>query len=255
MYSKFFFFLLLLIEITSIKAQESCVHKGIYAIYENLAYQTELKQSIPSSGFTEMYTSTIISYPSAKLGFSYTAWGNLGLTDWTVWGVDIGAGLSYSKSIMNADPASNNAVFFENPIQNNQTFFNFYQTGNQCQINDVGINIHVDAGTILYGGIEIDAGPSGISFTDNRIQNQQVKSTGWFTNVRVQSGISIPCPFIIDSKFKLNIKAYAIIAGWSARYYKLDWISDDKKLKNFSVLETKSQPFGAGFSLTFLLNN
>jgi hypothetical protein len=35
----------------------------------------------------------------------------------------------------------------------------------------------------------------------------------------------------------------------------LDWVSDDKKLKNFSVLDIQGQPLGLGFSLTFLFEN
>ncbi len=254
--TSFYLFSLVIFNVTF--AQNSAVHKGIYSIYETVNYQTTLKQTIASSGFNESYNAEICSYPSIKLGYSITAWGNLGFTDWTVWGVDFGAGISYSKSRMNGFQDSINSItypVFQNPVQNNQTFFNFYQTGNQCQIDDYGINLHFDIGTILYVGAEIDAGPSRIRFTDNRIQGQQVKSVGWFANTRLQGGLSIPLPFRVDSYFKLNCKVYGIFYGWSARYYKLDWTSDDKKMKNFSVLDTKGQPLGLGFSLTFLFNN
>jgi hypothetical protein len=239
-------------------SQYGTVHKGIYAIYETVNYTSSLKQTIPSSEFRENYQSIISSYPSIKLGYSYTAWGNLGMSDWSVWGIDFGAGLSYSKSIMNGYPESSGYYLdptFSVASTNDQTFFNYYQPGNRCSISDYGVNMHFDAGTILYAGVELDAGPSRIIFTDNRIQGQEVRSTGWFVNTRIQGGLSIPLPLALDSYFKLNCKIYGIYYGWSGRFYKLDWVSDDKKLKNFSVLDIQGQPLGLGFSLTFLFEN
>lgn len=239
-------------------SQDGTVHHGIYAIYETVNYGSTLKQTVPSSDFRENYQSIISSYPAVKLGYSYTAWGNLGMSDWSVWGIDFGVGLSYSKSIMNGYNESSGYYLdpsFSMASSNNQTFFNYYQPGNRCSISDYGINMHFDAGTILYAGVEVDAGPSRIIFTDNRIQGQEVRSTGWFVNTRIQGGLSIPLPFDLYSYFKLNCKIYGIYYGWSGRHYKLDWVSDDKKLKNFSILGIQSQPLGIGFSLTFLFEN
>lgn len=236
-------------------SQDGTVHHGIYAIYETVNHTSSLKQTVPSSDFRENYQSIISSYPSVKLGYSFTAWGNLGMSNWAVWGIDFGAGLSYSKSIMNGFDES--SAYYVNPSfsvasSNNQTFFNYYQPGNRCSISDYGLNLHFDAGTILYAGVEVDAGPSRIIFTDNRIQGQEVRSSGWFVNTRIQGGLSIPLPFYLYSGFKLNCKLYGIYYGWSGRFYKLDWISEDKKLKNFSVLDIQGQPLGLGCSLTFL---
>lgn len=239
-------------------SQDGNVHHGVYAIYETVNYGSTLKQTVPSSDFRENYQSIICSYPAAKLGYSYTAWGNLGMSDWSVWGVDFGVGLSYSKSIMNGFTENSGYYLdplFSVPSPNDQTFFNYYQPGNRCSISDYGLNMHLDAGTILYAGVELDAGPSRIIFTDNRIQGQEVRSTGWFVNTRIQGGLSIPLPFDLYSYFKLNCKIYGIYYGWSGRFYKLDWVSEDKKLKNFSVLDIQSQPLGIGFSLTFLFEN
>lgn len=237
-------------------------HKGFYTIYESSAYISDLKQTNPTTGFQESYLSEIYSYPTLKLGYSFTAWGNAGnLRDWAVWGIDLGAGLSYSKSIMNGNIEGqgylqNDPFSFQPGFQNQQTFFNFYQPGNLCKIDDYGINLHIDAGTILYAGLEIDAGPSRIIFSDTYNAEQRVKSIGWFANARVQGGLSIPLPWwICDSQFSVNMKVYAIAMGWSARYYKLDWLAEDKKLKNFTTLETQGAPLaGAGFSLTFLFD-
>lgn len=231
------------------------VHKGFYMIYESISYDTKLKQKVASTGFSETYRSEIFSYPAIKLGYSYTAWGNLGLTDWSVWGVDFGIGLNYNRSTMNAlqefeEPYQ--VIGFEQATQNNQVFFNYYQPGNQCKINDYGINVHFDAGTIIYAGAEIDAGPTNILFLDNRIQDQKVKSIGWFANARVQGGISVPLPFRVDSNVKVNFKAYAVLLGWSVRHYKMDWVAGDKKLKNFSTLEANGSPLGVGFSMSIL---
>ncbi len=234
------------------------VHKGFYLIYESISYDTKLKQKVTSAEFSESYRSEISSYPAVKLGYSFTAWGNIGLTNWTVWGVDFGIGLNYNKSIMNAlQPYENifQATGFEQTSQNNQVFFNYYQPGNQCKINDYGINLHLDAGTIIYAGAEIDAGPSSIVFLDNRIQDQKVKSLGWFVNARIQGGISLPLPLRVESDVKVNLKAYAVLLGWSARHYKLDWISGDKKLKNFSTLQANGSPLGVGVSMSILFKS
>ena len=241
-------------------SQGFIVHHGVYAIYETVNYQSTLKQTVPSSDFRENYQSIISSYPAVKLGYSLTAWGNFGLSDLMsnclVWGVDFGVGLSYSKSIMNG--YSEGSEYYLDPSfsvasLNNQTFFNYYQPGNRCSISDYGLNMHLDAGTVLYAGVEVDAGPSRIIFTDNRIQGQEVRSTGWFVNTRIQGGLSVPLPFWdYSSGFNLNVKFYGIYYGWSGRFYKLDWVSQDKKLKNFSVLDIQGQPLGLGCSLTFL---
>lgn len=238
-----------------IVAQNGAVHNGLYAIYETVNHYTLLKQKIPSTGFSETCNAEILSYPSIKLGYSKTAWGNLGFTYWSVWGIDFGAGLSYTKSLMNAVTMEGgySSADFSKPVANNQTFFSFYQPGNLCSITDVGLNLHLDAGTLFYAGVELDAGPSRIVFTDNRIESQKVKSSGWFINTRVQGGISLPLPLRVDSDVKINLKMYAIFLGWSARTYKLTWTADDKKLKKFSELNTTSQPFGLGFSMSILL--
>jgi len=255
---RFCLLFLILAQYTHYMSQNSTIHKGIYAIYETVNYETQLKQWIPSSKFRENYNAVIYSYPGVKVGFSYTAWGNLGLTDWAVWGIDLGIGVSYNKSIMNAMGDGINYGFtptFGQTSPNRETFFSYYQPGNLCKLDDYGLNIHVDAGTILYAGVELDAGPSRIRFTDDSISGQKIKSTGWFVNSRIQGGVSLPLMLRLNSAFKINFKAYAVLYGWSGRYYKLDWIAEDKKLKNFSVLETKGNPFGLGFSITFLLED
>ena len=84
----------ILISFFFLKAFGQCgaLHQGVYTVFESLTYNTNLKQSIPSASFQEEYNAEIYSYPSIKLGYSITAWGNLGLmSDWTVWGVDFGA--------------------------------------------------------------------------------------------------------------------------------------------------------------------
>ncbi len=227
-------------------------------IYENISYESKLKQKVPSTSFYEYYNSEINTYPNLKLGYSITAWGNLGLTDWSVWGVDFGFGLNYGKSVMNAlsetqyyEPVIN----YESINYNDQVFFNYYQPGNRCNISDYGINLHLDAGTILYVGAEVDAGLSHVSFSDNRILGQEVKSLGWYANARLQGGISLPMFLRVDRNVKINFKAYATFQGWSIRYYKLDWIATDKKLKNFSTLQSNGTPFGSGLSMTILFKS
>jgi hypothetical protein len=245
--------------------QRGATYQGFYANYESVSFLTYLNQTNPTSNFNEEYLSEIYSYPSIKLGYSFTAWGNAGMSDvmkeWAVWGIDLGVGISYSKSIMNGYNEEqgyflNDPFTFQPGYQNQEVFFNFYQPGNLCKIDDYGLNLHFDAGTILYAGLELDAGPSRIIFTDSYNTNQRVKSLGWFANATVKGGISIPWPWwIYNSKFNLNMKVYAIAMGWSARYYKLDWMAEDKKLKNFTTLETNGSPLaGLGFSLTFLFD-
>jgi len=252
-------------------SQNSKIYKGIYAIYETVNYETQLKQWIPSSKFRENYQSLISSYPSIKFGYSYTALSNLGLSNLSLCGVDFGVGLSYSKSIMNG--YTDSSVYYWDPLflvapTNDQTFFNYYQPGNRCSISDYGVNMHFDVGTVFYAGAELDAGPSRIIFTDNRIQGQEVRSTGWYVNTLIKAGVSIPLsiksqyllrPLDLNSRFKLNIKLYGIFNSWSGRFYKLDWVSEDKKLKNFSILDIEGKPSwefaGCGISLTFLFEN
>jgi hypothetical protein len=263
---KFLFTFLFLIAFPSIfVGQKGCTYQGFYSIYESALFQSNLKQTNPTTGFQEDYQTEIYSYPTLKLGYSFTAWGNAGLseimTDWAVWGIDLGVGISYSKSVMNGYDQDlgyfqNDPFSFQPGYQNQEVFFNFYQPGNLCKIDDYGLNLHFDAGTILYAGIEIDAGPSRIIFSDTYNPYQRVKSLGWFANARIQGGISIPWPWwIYNSRYNLNMKVYAVAMGWSARYYKLDWLAEDKKLRNFTTLETFGEPLaGVGFSLTFLFD-
>jgi hypothetical protein len=265
----FLLFLLISVNLVGQYGAAGAFHQGFYMIYESMSYDTKLKQKVVSAEFSENYRSEIISYPAVKLGYSFTAWGNLGLMnmDWAIWGVDFGAGLNYNRSIMNAlqqNEEPYQVIGFEPTAQNNQVFFNYYQPGNQCVINDYGINLHIDAGSVIYAGAEIDAGPSNILFLDNRIQNQKVRSLGWYANARVQVGLSFPfCikpltrrngnkTFNRDSDVALNLKFYVVPLGWSARFYNLDWIAEDKKLKNFSTLITNSNVLGGGISISVL---
>ena len=48
------------------------VHQGVYTIYESTETYTTLKQSIPSTSFSEEYSASIYSYPTIKIGYSYT---------------------------------------------------------------------------------------------------------------------------------------------------------------------------------------
>jgi hypothetical protein len=236
-------------------------HQGFYTIYEANTYQTNFEQTVPSSGFSEDFTAEVYSFPNVKLGYSFTAWGNAGtFGEWAVWGIDLGAGISYNKSIVNAYPIDmpgyliNDAFSLETGYQNGQVLFNYYQPGNMCSIDDYGLNFHIDAGTIWYIGAELDAGPSRIRFTDTYNIDQRVKGLGWFATGRLHTGISIPLPFwYCDSDFSINFKAYVTALGWSARSYKLDWLAEDKKLRNFTTLQGQGTAVsGCGFSLTFL---
>ena len=248
-------------------SQDGAVYKGIYMIYENVSHDTKLNHKISTTGFNEIFYSEINTYPNIKLGYTVTAFGNLGLLDpWAVWGVDFGFGLNYGKSVMNALSDVNNnylnndniiyspEINFESVQPNNKTFFNSYQPGNQCTINDFGINLHLDAGTLFYIGAEFDAGISHISFKDSKIQEQTVNSTGWYANARLQYGISIPLRFNINDDFKINFKMYGVFLGWSARTYDLDWVSSDKTLNDFSRLQTNGSPIGLGYSLSLLFD-
>lgn len=232
-------------------------YNGIYFIYESISYDTKLKQKFGLTDFTENYDSEIKSYPALKLGYSITGFSNMGISEWALLGVDFGIGLNYNRSIMNAlsqydEPFQ--TIDFSPATQNNQIFFNYYQPGNQCKINDFGVNLHLDVGSIIYLGAEIDAGTSKIVFLDNRIEDQKVKSLGWFANARIHCGVSIPLPLLLESNSKVNFKAYAVFLGWSARHYKMDWIAGDKKLKNFSTIEANGSPLGLGFSMSILFN-
>jgi hypothetical protein len=237
-------------------SQDGAVHKGIYMIYENISYNTKLNHKISTSGFDEFFYSDINTYPNIKLGYTITAWGNLGLSDWAVWGVDFGFGLNYGKSVMNALSDGNyNYLNMDNFHYSPELNFESIQpTGNQCTINDYGINLHLDAGTLVYIGAEFDAGVSHISFTDSKIQEQTVNSTGWYANARLQYGISIPLPFSLHSNFKMNFKMYGVFLGWSVRTYDLDWVSSDKTLNDFSRLQSNGSPIGIGYSLSLLFD-
>jgi hypothetical protein len=239
----------------SVFAQDSEGFQGIYMIYENISYNTTFRQKVPSIGFDERYDAEINTYPNIKLGYSLT--GIIESNDVAAWGVDLGFGLNYGRSVVNAiakDQSYVTHIDFKALEKNNQTFFEYFQPGNQGIIDDYGLNLHFDAGTILYVGAEIDAGVSHLSFTDSRVSSQKVNSTGWYSNARFQIGISIPLPFVIDAGFILNLKAYGVVYGWSARTYTMDWISDDKELKNFSTIQSNGTPVGGGFSLSILLD-
>jgi len=252
---------------------------GGYLALENTNYQTILNQTVTSSNFNEEYNAIITSYPSIKLGGSFVILGNLqflgidkilnerlracrGKTRSRTCGLDLGAGLSYSKSRMNALPEgfsnSSNFDFFDQVSPNYQTFFNYYQPGNLCILNDYGINVHADIGTLIYFGAEIDAGPSRIRFTDSRVSGQKVRSSGWFTNAVFHVGLSFPLLIRCSKGIRLHTKIYSNVAGWCGRVYKLDWVSDDKKMKNFSTLKTVDRPVqgeSIGVSLSILFQN
>lgn len=234
---------------------------GCYVALENTNYQTILDQTITSSNFNEEYYGTINSYPSVKLGGSFVILGNLEILDLgnslgkfkirpcgdvqTV-GLDLGAGISYSKSRLNATPEGfsngSNFDFFDQVSPNYLTFFNYYQPGNLCLLDDYGINVHADIGSLIYFGAEIDAGPSRIRFTDSRVSGQKVRSAGWFTNAVFHVGVSFPIVIDCNRGIRLHFKFYSNVAGWCGRFYKLDWVSDDKRMKNFSTLKTVDRP-------------
>ena len=121
-----------------------------------------------------------------------------------------------------------------------------------ASFNDFGINFHADFGSYLYAGVEIDAGLSKLKFTDSKVDNQKVKSMGWFAIPRAQLGFSLATTNNGDWRnldWGANLKIYASF-GWNFRTNTMDWISEDKKLMNFSKISSYGNPVGLGVSLT-----
>jgi len=258
----FFFFLFFKLSFS----QVSGISQGGYFIYENTNHFTKLRHYIPSSSFNESMYSEQNTYPNLKLGYTVTGYtlkmGDLLNVNYLPLFYDFGIGLNYGKSSMNAftfdqtesENSYNPDIEFDKLIPSNQVFFNFYQPGNQCSMNDFGLNLHFDFGSWVYLGAEIDAGVSTISFSDSRVQEQTVKSTGWYSNARLQCGLSIPI-LVPESDFAgLILKFYGVFMGWSARTYDLDWVSSDKTLNDFSRLQSNGSPVGLGFSLSLLFD-
>jgi hypothetical protein len=229
---------------------------GFYAIYEsNVTTNLVLNQYVKSNDFRESYNAELASYPVIKLGISQSMFSG---EEMKTFGIDYGVGISYAKSKLNAIDELNpqySANYFGSTQSNNETFFNYYQTGNIAKVSDFGINAHIDMGTVIYIGGEIDAGISRLNFTDSKVSTQSVKSTGWFAIPRVQLGLSFPFPiFNMESDNLFNLKIYASY-GWNFRTNSMNWKSDDKKLNNFSRINSSGNPIGIGFSLTYAMRN
>lgn len=228
-------------------------NNGGYFKFEN-SFITKLllKQEVRDVNFNESDYAELISFPTIKLGYSRTGFDFE--KDYTLF-YDLGVGLVYSRSRMNAVDSldlTNIPPLFSSGVANDETFFDFYQTGNRASVNDFGINIHADFGSILYAGVEVDAGLSKLKFTDSKISDQKVKSTGWFAIPRAQLGLSFATNYngnMRDLGWGANLKIYASY-GWNFRTNTMDWISEDKKLKNFSKISSFGNPLGLGVSLT-----
>lgn len=250
-----FFFIISVIMITYNNDIRSQPFTGIYAIYEsNITTNLVLNQYVKSNDFSESYSAELASYPVVKLGISQSLFSGEAMR---TFGIDYGVGISYAKSKLNAIDELNpvySSNYFDPSASNNETFFSYYQTGNIAKVSDFGINAHVDMGTIIYIGGEIDAGISRLVFTDSKVSTQSVKSTGWFAIPRVQVGFSLPFPvFHAESNKLFNIKIYASY-GWNFRTNSMNWKSDDKKLNNFSRITSTGNPIGIGVSLTYAWN-
>jgi hypothetical protein len=241
--------------ITYNKELHSQPFTGFYAIYEsNVTTNLVLNQYVKSNDFSESYNAELASYPVVKLGICQSLFSGEAMR---TFGIDYGVGISYAKSKLNALDELNpvySSNYFVTAASNNETFFSYYQTGNIAKVSDFGINAHVDMGTIIYIGGEIDAGISRLVFTDSKVSTQSVKSTGWFAIPRVQVGFSLPFPvFHAESNNLFNIKIYASY-GWNFRTNSMNWKSDDKKLNNFSRITSTGNPMGIGVSLTYAWN-
>ena len=229
-------------------------NNGGYFKFEN-SFTTNLllKQEVRDFNFNESDYAELISYPTIKLGYSRTGF-NFEAVDYPLF-YDLGVGLVYSKSRMNAVDSldlTNTPPVFSSGVANDETFFDFYQTGNRASVNDFGINIHADFGSILYAGVEVDAGLSKLKFTDSKVSDQKVRSMGWFAIPRAQLGFSLATNYIEDWRnldWGANLKIYASF-GWNFRTNTMDWISEDKKLKNFSKISSFGNPVGLGVSLS-----
>jgi len=227
---------------------------GGYFKFEN-AFTTNLllKQEVRDFDFYETDYAELISYPTIKFGYSRTGF-NYEEIDYPLF-YDLGVGLVYSKSRMNAVDSldlTNTPPVFSSGVSNYETFFDYYQTGNMASVNDFGLNFHADFGSLLYAGVEVDAGFSKLKFTDSKVSAQKVKSIGWFAIPRAQIGFSLATNYNEDWKewtWGANLKIYASF-GWSFRTNTMDWISEDKKLKNFSKISSYGNPVGLGVSLT-----
>jgi hypothetical protein len=231
-----------------------CNNNGGYFKFEN-SFTTNLllKQEVRDFDFNESDYSELISYPTIKLGYSRTGF-DFEASDYPLF-YDLGVGLVYSKSRMNAVDSldlTNTPPVFSSGVPNYETFFDYYQTGNRASVNDFGLNIHADFGGILYAGVEVDAGLSKLTFNDSKVSGQKVKSIGWFAIPRAQLGLSFATNYNEDWSdwgWGANLKIYASF-GWSFRTNTMDWISEDKKLKNFSKISSYGNPVGLGVSLS-----
>jgi len=227
---------------------------GGYIKYEN-TFTTNLllKQEVREYNFKETENAELISYPIIKFGYSRTGF-NYEEIDYPLF-YDLGVGLLYSKSRMNAVDSldlTNTPPVFSSGVANYETFFDYYQTGNTASVNDFGLNFHADFGSLLYAGVEVDAGFSKLKFTDSKVIAQNVKSIGWFAIPRAQIGFSLATSHIENWRnlaWGANLKVYASF-GWSFRTNTMDWVSEDKKLKNFSKISSYGNPVGLGVSLT-----
>jgi hypothetical protein len=235
---------------------------GVFFKYES-SFTTNilLKQEVRDYDFVETENADLVSFPTLKLGYSRTGF-DYSIPSFKFPGLfyDLGLGIVYSKSRMNAVDSLdwvNIPSLFISGVPNNETFFDYYQTGNLASINDFGLNFQADFGTFLFVGLEIDAGLSRLKFTDSKVDSQKVKSLGWFASPKARLGLAISNHFWEGedneedrSNWGGLFKIYATY-GSSFRTNTMDWVSEDKKLKNFSKISSKGNPIGLGASLTF----
>ena len=181
----------------------------------------------------------------------FTGFGFWGI-DVDAWGYDLDLGLSYQKM--------NFSRYDQNTNLQSSGIFDYYQMGKTCSINNYGLNFQLDFGTIVYGGIGIDAGVSHLkSIVSSSSVNQKVTSLGWYAMPEFVFGVCIPLSgnlfMDFDPGFKMTMKCY-VSQGLMFLYYpNTKWVADNKEIKNFSSIQGDGNVGKIGFSLTLFFRN
>jgi hypothetical protein len=205
---------------------------GSSSLYQENGEPIKFSQEIKETGFKESCEVTPVSNYSGHMGMTWAGYGRGifidGMEDWDTWHYEFGAGLSYSNVQLER---------LTRDYQSSHYIFDFYQMGPNCNLNNGGINMHLDLGGIIYVGFGATAGVSILSSSGQ--YGQKVSSTGWYLFPDVCIGTSLTFPFWNnDADFKINFKAFVSFYQFFTYHNRTRWSAPNKTdLRNFSNIQ------------------
>jgi len=210
-------------------------------ISPNANQDIKLAQKVNSSSFSEVTAIEYASYNSVKV--VYNPWVRINegeLFDWL--GIEAGFGLSGGQSkIISARGDSLSAQLFD-----------YYQMGNLLTLSDVGLSLHADVGTLIFAGVDVDAGFLFLKATSST-SIQEVSGWGGYFSPKFRFGMCIP---IVGGRTgkdtKVYFKVYSQLNTSNLRIKGIDWIAPTRELKDFTTLTASNLVSIPGLALSIV---